>query len=86
MAVLILRQQGPNELPREVVDEVEKHPDLQILDRSSKMLRVEGKGNDLQAVADRYPGLQVSDERSYGPVEPDRPIAQKIPEKDPGKC
>ena len=85
MVVLVLRQRGTSAIVH-AVDEVQQHPDLQVLDRSSKMLRVEGKGNDLQAVADRYPGLQVSDERSYGPVEPDRPIAQKVPEKDPGKC
>jgi hypothetical protein len=70
MAVLILRQQGPNALPEKVVTEVENHPHLQVLDRSSKMLRVEGEGHDLQVIADQHPGLHVSEERSYHQVDP----------------
>lgn len=79
MAVLILRQKGPAQLSGAVVEEVQKHPDLQILERSSKMLRVEGDCHDLQAVADRHPGLLVCEEQSYGPVEPHRLMAKTPP-------
>lgn len=79
MAVLILRQQGANVLADAAVDEVEKHPDLKILDRSAKMLRVEGSELDLRAIADRHSGLQVSEEQSYGQIGPFRPMAQKPP-------
>ena len=76
MAVLILRQRGPNHLPDEVAAAVEQHPNLRVLDRSAKMLRIEGDCQELQAIADLYPGLDVSKERSYSQIKPFRPLAQ----------
>jgi hypothetical protein len=70
MAVLILRQRGPDPLPEQVVSDVEKHPHLQVLERSAKMLRIEGEGDALRMIADQHPGLQVSEERQYRQVDP----------------
>lgn len=82
MTVLILRQKGSGPLPAEVVDEVAKHPDLQMLDHSAKMLRVEGRVQDLQAVAERHSQLQISEERFYSPIEPVKPMAEKPTDND----
>ena len=85
MSVLVLRQNGPTALPDEVVEAVEQHPGLQVLDRSAKMLRVEGNGRQLQDIADRYHGVEVSEERSYGDIGQSRPMARMPRNQDPGK-
>jgi uncharacterized protein (DUF1499 family) len=70
VVVFILRQRGPGPLPDQVVEVVKNHPGLQIIERSTKMLRVEGTSEDLQAVTDGQLGLQFSEERQYSPVKP----------------
>jgi hypothetical protein len=85
MTILVLRQNGPTTLPDEIVEAVHNHPLLQVLDRSAKMLRVEGDSRHLRDIADRYQGLEVSEERSYGEITQPRASARPPEDKEPGK-
>jgi hypothetical protein len=85
MTILLLRQKGLTALADEIVEAVDKHPELQVLDRTAKMLRVEGDGRHLRDIADQYQGLEVSEERSYGEIGQPRPMARGLGNREPDK-
>jgi hypothetical protein len=76
MAIMVLRQRGPEPLSDAVADEIQNHPELQVLDRSSKMLRVEGEAHHLKTIVEQHPGLEMSEEAFYRQIDPARQTAK----------